>query len=364
MPSMRVSELGEFGLIDRIRTIIAEYRDCAHTPWQEILVDTGDDAAAWQSDGTVQLATTDTLVQGVHFDLDIVGWEELGWKALAVNLSDIAAMGGVPEYALISLAIPGQLDADDVSEFCRALAHFARQCGVAIVGGNISTAPIVVITGTVIGRARGATILRRSTASPGERIAITGYPGLSAAGLEMLTRKTVMDQEVAEILRRAHFRPVPRIREGQVLVDHGIRTAIDTSDGLVADLDHICEMSRVNARIWVDRVPVHRVLKAHFPNHRELTLCGGEDYELLFTADEDRLARVKLALDCPVTVIGEITEDAQKPRVTVVDSKGSAVQYDRRGWQHFRDEISKSGFRQPGTNSPPGKLSGRTGPER
>jgi len=363
MPSMRVSELGEFGLIDQIRTIIAEYRDCKQSPWQEILVDTGDDAAAWQSNDTIHMATTDTLVQGVHFDLGIVSWEELGWKALAVNLSDIAAMGGVPEYALISLAIPGQVEADDVSELCRAIAHLAREYRVAIVGGNIASAPVVVITGTVIGRSKGATVLRRSTASPGERIAITGYPGLSAAGLETLGR-TMPDQETATVLRRAHLRPVPRIREGQILIEQGVRTAIDTSDGLVADLDHICEMSKVNATIRSDRVPVHQALKDNFPNHRELTLCGGEDYELLFTADEDRLARVKMALDCPVTVIGEIREEDQKTRVTVVDSKGDAIPYDRGGWQHFRDEISKSGFKQPGTDSTPGKLSGRTGPER
>jgi len=347
MPSMRVSEIGEFGLIDHIRTIIARYRDVGQTPWQEVLVDTGDDAAAWRSNGTVQLATTDTLVQGVHFNLSVVSWEELGWKSLAVNLSDIAAMGGVPEYALVSLAIPGELELDNISAFCESMAQLARQCGVAIVGGNIAAAPIVVITAAIMGRSKGETILRRSTANPGEQIAITGYTGLSAAGLEILTRKTKLDQEATTMLRRAHLQPVPRIREGQILVEHGVKTAIDISDGLVADLDHICEMSRVNARVTLDLVPMHDALIANFPNHRELALCGGEDYELLFTADADTVARVKRSVDCPVTVIGEITDEDTPARVTVMDSKGDVIPYGKGGWQHFKDEISESRLRQP-----------------
>ncbi|MFU8797001.1 MAG: thiamine-phosphate kinase, partial [Dehalococcoidia bacterium] len=313
---------------------------------------------------TVQLATTDTLVQDVHFDLDIASWEELGWKTLAVNLSDIAAMGGVAEYALVSLAIPGELELDDISAFCKAMAQLARQYGVAIVGGNIAAAPIVVITAAVIGRCTGTTTLRRSTAHPGEQIAITGYTGLSAAGLEMLRRKTVLDDETASTLRRAHLQPVPRVREGQILVEQGVKTAIDISDGLVADLDHICEMSSVNATVRMDRVPVHRALMANFPNHRELALCGGEDYELLFTADEETLARVKRTLDCPVTVIGEITDEDRPARVTVIDSKGNVISCDRKGWQHFKHEISESRLRQPGTDSTAGKLSGTTGAQR
>jgi thiamine monophosphate kinase len=105
---MKVSELGEFGLINLIRSSIARYEDSERAPWPEVLVGIGDDAAAWRSDNNIQLATTDTLVQDIHFDLGIISWQELGWKALAVNLSDIAAMGGMPQYALLSLALPGK----------------------------------------------------------------------------------------------------------------------------------------------------------------------------------------------------------------------------------------------------------------
>lgn len=330
---MRLSELGEFGLINLIRSSI---RYSGRTPWQEVLVGIGDDAAAWQSDNRIQLATTDTLVQDVHFDLDVISWEELGWKALAVNLSDIAAMGGIPKYVLLSLALPGELEVADISKFINSMMHLAGEFGVALIGGNVATAPNVVITVTIIGCSKGKAMLKRSTASSGEQIAVTGYLGLSAAGLEMLKGKAISDPEVSNILRRAHFRPVPRVEEGQILIEQGVKTAIDISDGLISDLDHICESSKVNAKIKIEQVPVHPVVTANFPNHQELALCGGEDYELLFTADEATVARAKQALNCPVTVIGDITEEKLPTRVTLVDGKGNIIPYKKGGWEHFK----------------------------
>jgi thiamine-monophosphate kinase len=344
IPPMRLSELGEFGLINLIRNSVARYENSEHAPWRQVLVGIGDDAAAWQSDNHVQLATTDTLVQDIHFDLDVISWEELGWKALAVNLSDIAAMGGTPKYALLSLALPSELEVEDIYKFTNSMVHLAREFEVAIVGGNVATAPNVVITVTVIGCSKDKAMLKRSTASPGEQIAVTGYLGLSAAGLEMLKGKAVSDPETSNILRRAHLQPTPRVKEGQILVEQGVKTAIDISDGLAADLDHICESSRVNAKIKVEQVPVHPVVKANFPNHQQLALCGGEDYELLFTADEATVAQAKQALDCPVTVIGDITEEELATRVTVVDSKGNIIPYKKGGWEHFKNGLPKIKF--------------------
>jgi thiamine-monophosphate kinase len=333
---MKLSELGEFGLINLIRNSSARYENSGQTPRQEVLVGIGDDAAAWQGNNHIQLATTDTLVQDVHFDLDIITWEELGWKALAVNLSDIAAMGGIPKYALLSLALPGELEVEDISKFIDSILHLAREFGVAIIGGNVASAPNVVITITIIGSSKSKAMLKRSTASPGEQIAVTGYLGLSAAGLEMFKGKTISDLEVRNILRRAHFKPMPKVKEGQILIEQGVKTAIDISDGLIADLDHICESSKVNAKINIKQVPVHPVVKANFANHQELALYGGEDYELLFTADEATVARAKQALNCPVTVIGDITEEKLPTRVTVVDSKGNIISYKKGGWEHFK----------------------------
>lgn len=333
---MRLSELGEFGLIDLVRSIADRYQRRGHTLWPRLLVGIGDDAAAWESDNDAQLATTDTLVQGVHFDLDVINWDELGWKALAVNLSDIAAMGGVPKYALLSLALPGELEVKDISEFLEGMMHVAMKFGVAIIGGNVATAPIVVITMTVIGSCTGKRMLKRSTASLGEQVAVTGSLGLSAAGLQMLKGKTISDTKTSTILRQAHFKPMPRVEEGQILLEQGVNTAIDISDGLIADLHHICQASKVSANLKVDQVPVHPSVIANFSNYRELALTGGEDYELLFTGDQATVARAKQALNCPVTVIGEITEEKLPERVTLVDSKGTIVHYEKGGWDHFK----------------------------
>lgn len=332
---MKVSELGEFGLINLIHSHITRYENFRRTPWQEVILGIGDDAAAWRGDNQLQLATTDTLIQDIHFDLDVISWEELGWKALAVNLSDIAAMGGIPKYALLALSLPGELEVEDISKFINGMVHLAREFRVAIVGGNVAAAPNVIITVTIIASSKSDVILKRSTASPGDQIAVTGYLGLSSAGLEMFKGKTIPDPKLHDVLRRSHLRPMPKVKEGQILVKQGVKTAIDISDGLIADLDHICEFSKVYAKIKIESVPVHPAVTKIFPNYQELALSGGEDYELLFTADEATIARVKRALDCRVTVIGDITKEKLPKRVTVVDSNGNTIPYKKGGWEHF-----------------------------
>jgi len=339
---MKLSELGEFGLINLIHNITNKFENLQQTSWRQLLVGIGDDAAAWQSGNYIQLATTDSLVQGVHFDLNNITWEELGWKALAVNLSDIAAMGGIPKYALISVALPGELEVENISQFCHSMASLAAEFGMAIAGGNITTAPNIVITVTVLGCSKNKSILRRSTALPGEQIAVTGHLGLSAAGLKMLKKKISLDVQTASILRRAHLQPVPKVKEGQILVQQGVKTAIDISDGLIADLNHICEASKVSAKIKIGQVPVHPLARANFPNYHELALYGGEDYELLFTADKSIIDQARRALNCPVTVIGDIVEETLPNRVTLLDSKGNIIPYEKGGWEHFRNEIPKA----------------------
>ena len=333
---MKLSELGEFGLIEVIQGIVEKSRRPRYDSWRRLLVGIGDDAAAWQGSDSTQLATTDTLVQGTHFDLELTTWQELGWKALAVNLSDIAAMGGVPEYALISLSLPGDLEVEAVTDFFQGMVELADRFQLAIAGGNFASSPNAVITLTVIGGSKDNRLLMRSAAAPGEQIAVTGFLGLAAAGLKMLRGKIALDSETTAILRQAHLRPTPRINEGQVLVRQGVNAAIDISDGLIADLDHICQASKVAARINIDRLPVHPAVKASFPDYRELALSGGEDYELLFTADKAIMEKLKGTLDCPLSVIGELTAEKLPRRVTVVDSKGNTVATPRTGWEHFK----------------------------
>lgn len=339
---MKLQELGEFELTKLISEIIDKSKCLECTSWQGLLIGPGDDAAAWQSSNHIQIATTDTMVQEVHFDLDTVTWEELGWKALAVSLSDIAAMGGIPQYALVSLSLPVELEAESVSRLIKSMTCLASKFETAIVGGNLTSAPNVVITTTLIGYSRGGEILKRSTACAGDHIAVTGYLGASSAGLKNLLGKTTLDARNQEILRRAHLQPVPRIKEGQSLVQQGIRTAIDISDGLIADLNHICESSKLNAWIALEQVPVHPLVKLNFPDYQELALCGGEDYELLFTADKNAIDRARQVLSCPVTVIGEITEKAQPEHVALRDKKGNIIPHEKEGWNHFGNGFSRA----------------------
>jgi len=318
--------LGEFGLIDLLAKMAAGGDE-------QLLVGIGDDAAAWKGDTSIQLATVDSLIQGVHFPTEIASWQEIGWKSLAVNLSDIAAMGGTPRYALVSLALPPDTEVDDVTILYTGMLELAKKYKVTIVGGDTSNAPMVIINVTLLGASPQNKILTRSSAKPGDLIAVTGHLGAAAAGLEMLTRKLKFAPQATARFRQAFFKPTPRIAEGQLLLEQGVKTAIDISDGLLADLNQICKASKVGAKIDAGRVPVEPLVKAAFGDKAlELALTGGEDYELLFTAGAEIMEKVKQAAACPVTVIGEITANKG---VTVVDGKGKPLKMSKAGWEHF-----------------------------
>ena len=334
---MKISELGEFGLIDLLAKMVGHAQDKQLTSELQLIIGIGDDAAAWHGDTTIQLATVDSLIQDVHFSLAVVSWNDLGWKALAANLSDIAAMGGVPRYALVSLALPGHIEVEDIIALYQGMIELAQPSGVTIVGGDTTSAPHVAITVTLFASSSGQDkhILTRSAAKPGEKVAVTGELGAAAAGWEILTQKPRFAPEFTASLRSAFLRPHPRINEGQLLVEQGVKTAIDTSDGLISDLSHICKASHVSARIEADRVPIQSVLKTNFGGRAlELALSGGEDYELLFTASAETITKVKMAASCPVTIIGDIIAD--KPgKITLVDSQGSPFNLHQAGWEHF-----------------------------
>ena len=331
---MKVSELGEFGLIELLNKTI--YRSRRSSPaWKRLLVGIGDDAAAWEIGSQVQLATTDTMVQDVHFSLATTDFADLGWKALATNVSDIAAMGGQPEYALVTLALPGDTWSEDMVTFYKGMMKMANRCGVALVGGDIVRAPQLVITITVLGSAAKEGLLTRSAARPGDKIAVTNNLGNSAGGLRMLHTGLELDHRTTVLLRQAHLRPMPRVEEGNLLVTHGVKAAIDISDGLVADLGHIAEMSGVAAIIHLEQLPIHHMLKTAFPKeHIGLALSGGEDYELLFTAPFKVMGKVQHAASCPITVIGEIVR-GKRGKVSVLDAGGKAISLKEKGWDHF-----------------------------
>ena len=325
---MKVSELGEFGLIELLAKIVGRAGG-------DVLVGIGDDAACWRSDASIQLATSDALIQDVHFTLRTTTWRELGWKALAVNLSDIAAMGGLPQYALVSLGLPGDTEVESVTELYEGMAELAHLFNVAIVGGDVVAAPIVVLSLAVVGATQTDHIITRSAAAPGERIAVTGYLGASAAGLAMLKSGLEFDKEIVTSLREAHLKPNPRVVEGQNLARHGVKAAIDLSDGLVSDLSKLCKASGVGARLFIDQIPVHHLVRHSFGDDAiNLALSGGEDYELLFTASSEVISQVREAMPYPMTVIGEIVAE-EAGKVRLFDEHGNEVKLEKEGWEHF-----------------------------
>jgi thiamine-monophosphate kinase len=334
---MKVSELGEFGLIDLLAKMATSARNNQEASWQQLIIGIGDDAAAWRSNASTKLATTDSFIQDIHFTLGENSWEDLGWKAMAVNLSDIAAMGGLPRYALVSLALPRQSEVADVTALYQGMIELAQRFEVAIIGGNTSNAPLVAINITILGSTQGQDkdILTRSSARPGDKIAVTGELGTAAAGVRMLNSQLQFSPEAAACFKKASLRPYPRIAEGQILIKQGVKTAIDISDGLIKDLGQICQASQVGAQIEINRVPIQDEVKTNFGNNAlDLALSGGEDYELLFTTDTEGIDKIKKAASCPVTIIGEIVAD-KTGVVTLVDEKREPFNLIKTGWEHF-----------------------------
>ncbi len=332
---MRVSETGEFGLIERLAEVASKTRADA------LLAGIGEDAAAWRSDAPIQLATSDALIEDVHFTLSTTSWRELGWKALAVNLSDIAAMGAVAEYTLVSLGLPGDTEVESVTELYEGMMELAQLFDVAIVGGDVVAAPLVVLSLAVIGTAQTSHILTRSAATLGDQIAVTGYLGASAAGLVMLQRGLEFDEETAACLRKAHLMPYPRLLEGQILKQHGVRAAIDLSDGLVGDLAKVCKASGVGAHLFCHRIPIHPLVGNAFrEDSLDMALGGGEDYELLFTARAEVIAGLEGTMACPLTVVGEIVEE-EPGGVRLFDKYGNEVKLKKKGWEHFAPRMQR-----------------------
>ncbi|HTY81521.1 MAG TPA: thiamine-phosphate kinase [Dehalococcoidales bacterium] len=331
---MKVSKLGEFGLIDLIAKMIADAK-VDRLSADQPLIGIGDDCAAWKPSGGLELGTVDTMFEGVHFNTGTTPWRGLGWKSLTINLSDIAAMGGVPEYALVALALPEDTDVADITSLYDGIIEAAKETHTAIVGGNISRAPQISVTITVIGHTTGNSLLRRDAARPGDVIAVTGDIGSAAGGLEMLSQGLKLKSEPSEYLKQAFLRPTARLAEGQILLKLGVKSAIDISDGLVSDLRHICEQSKLSARIFAGKLPIHPLLSGSFGEKAlGLALAGGEDYELLFTATQEVVNKVKTELKCPVTAVGEIVA-GEPGKIDLIDAVGKTVKTGKSGWRHF-----------------------------
>ena len=301
----------------------------------------GDDAAAWMpSAGALVVATTDMLVEGVHFRLDWTSPRDLGWKSLAVNLSDLAAMGATPGRALISVALlPTQ--AALLGEMYEGLSELARLTGTTVVGGDtVRTSGPLVVNVALIGEAQPGMLLRRDGAKPGDLLLLTNSVGASAAGLALLLEgdpERLAEPEAAQLLA-AHHRPHPRLSAGRTLAALGLRCAIDISDGVASEARHLATASGVVIELDVDQLPLEPAVVALFGDSkaRDLALSGGEDYELLFTVPEARLAEVASALgaDDRPTVVGRVVGLHPRGRLELMQA-GRVVEPGRPGYVAF-----------------------------
>jgi thiamine-monophosphate kinase len=314
----------------------------------------GDDAAVIvQSPRRDLLVTTDLLVETVDFDLGAWTYDRLGEKALAVNLSDIAAMGGWPTVFFVGLAIPRRATVRQVEDLYRGLGRAARRYGVVLGGGDLSSSPSGWSIGiTLLGEIKRGKALTRSGAKPGDWLCVTGTLGDSGAGLHLLraaserrpsttTQRRNYSSRGPRFLLDRHQRPTPRVECGRVLAARRLATAaIDLSDGLASDLRRLCDASGVGAEIDLPSLPLSNELKAYADSVGrdpiEYAISSGEDFELLFTVDPTCLNRaVRLAIDkTPVTPIGRILP--RRAGLQVVDASGKNTPLDAKGYDHFR----------------------------
>ncbi|MGH7798461.1 MAG: thiamine-phosphate kinase [Candidatus Binatia bacterium] len=328
---MKLSRLGEFGLIQRIQRALPVGRG--------VRVGVGDDAAWIENPAGSSLVTADLLIEGVHFELKWISLFDLGYKSLAVNLSDIAAMGGVPAYAILSLGIPVDFDSSGIDKFYRGVNALAEPSGVAVVGGDTNIAGSLIVSVCVIGHAPYRPV-RRSGARVGDDIYVSGTLGDSALGLKLLRQRKsrLKRKDVAQLIAR-HHRPTPRLTVGALLAKRRLATAmIDVSDGLMQDLTHICRASGTGAVIRQDHLPLSPAYRALAGKDGTChALSGGEDYELLFCARRQNRARVEEVpsrAGVAITRIG--TCIAANKGVVVVDNSEKSVAISLMGHDHFK----------------------------
>ena len=339
---MLVADIGEFELIDRLESSVRN-RNCVQFDLLRDLgvsveLGIGDDAAAWSYPDSTVVGTTDTMVENIHFIVGKTPWRELGWKALASNLSDIGAMGCSPTFALVTLGLRSDIPIRGLIEMYDGMMDVLEHTGGALAGGDIVRSDTFFVSVALEGISESRThILRRDAARSGDAIAVTGHLGCSAGGLQLILGESQaqgLDTAIRRHLISTHNRPQPRVAHGIALRKLGVRCAMDVSDGLIADLSKVCAASGLSALIEADRVPADSHLRTAFPTDwLRLALGGGEDYELVFCADDLTMENVISELGNCVTVIGRMADG--EPGVTVLNSNGAEVVVETSGWDHF-----------------------------
>ncbi|MDA1004383.1 MAG: thiamine-phosphate kinase [Chloroflexi bacterium] len=330
---MRLDELGEFGLIDRI---ISRLGASAAT---DILVPPGDDAAAWTTSAGAVVATIDALAEGTHWRADTMTLFDVAWRAVAANVSDLAAMGAEPGYLLVASALGPDVTVEALDGFADGLATACRVHNVRVAGGDIVRARSTLFSIAAFGAATLVSgephFLRRSGARAGDAIAVTGTPGASGAGLALINAGRA-DAPGGDELIEAHRRPIARARVGQQAATLGLRCAIDISDGLAQDIGHVARRSGVGIEIATAQLPLHPAAVELLGHNAalDLALGGGEDFELVLTGPRDVLRSLD-SESVPVTLIGRVV--AEHPgEVVIWTVDGEEYRPPSRGWDQLR----------------------------
>jgi thiamine-monophosphate kinase len=349
---LTVGQLGEFRLIDRLARIGA-----AGTTGRDPLrpeasgsIGIGDDAALWTpKPGWHELLTTDALIEDVHFRHSTTSWRDLGWKAMAQNVSDIAAMGALPTRAFVTLGLRRDTRVVDLEELYAGFNDLNDALiadgapSVPLAGGDTVSSPVTMLSVTVMGALDGDG-LRRATGQPGDLLAVTGSLGGSAGGLALLEQGgAALDGPDGQALAALHRRPHPRVAEGRALAGAGVRCGMDLSDGLLGDAGKLAYASGLSATLLLHHLPMPPALVRSVGKDaaRGFALGGGEDFELLVAGDAETLevAAARLAERGlqPLTVVGRL-EDGPAGKVTVLDEHGRTVAPPRSSWDHFRQQ--------------------------
>ena len=340
MPEI-LADIGEFGLIDRIHNLLKDIG----VPNPGVTLGIGDDTASLKPrPGYELLLTCDCLIEGRHYLPQYITPRDTGRRAMAVNISDIGAMGGQPLYALISLGLKSETLVSDVEELYRGFAAELNPFGASIIGGNFTKSDRTnFIDITLVGEVLKENIMLRSTARVGDAILVTGYPGQSAAGLRLLQKAKSTENLKDHPLVQEYNVPKHRMREGQAIArSQKAHAMIDTSDGFLADLGHICQESHVGALLIQENLPISNDLKKAASqlgmDPFQLFLQESDDYELIITCPLENVSSIRLAVEevsqTPVSEVGKITDTAREMQWKLPD--GTILPISQKGWDHFK----------------------------
>jgi thiamine-monophosphate kinase len=336
---LRESAAMKFGIVDLLprpeKALIETIRRQA-VAGGALVAGIGDDCAVLRLPaGHQTLVTTDFTLEGIHFRREWHPPESVGHRCLTRGLSDIAAMGGEPMAAFLSLALPRDLPQAWVNRFIRSLLSLAQRFGVKLAGGDMAESPDGILADIIVlGSVPKGKAVYRSGARPGDRIYVTGELGASAATLQRMMEKPKRKLKPPDY--RRHFFPEPRLEVGRILREKGLASAmIDLSDGLSTDLGHICQESGVGAEIHAEAIPRTSIGKPAWTVELNSALHGGEDYELLFTAPSKKRVPGRIA-GVPVTQIGYVT---RSKRVILMNRSRVGYELVPKGWEHFRSAL-------------------------